>query len=150
MITSVEQIKQKAVKAVEILGFEQGEFITLQLKGISMTNLIQSGKIPNSLMGTAIELFEGTKKDKKDEKEKKDYQDKIPESIKMIDIFCENAMVEPEYEEVKEYLTDAQKMEIFTFAQGGVMALENFRKVKAMPKLDTHGNDVSQSTKPTA
>lgn len=146
MIASVEQIKQKAVKEVEILGFEQGEFITLQLKGISMTNLIQSGKIPNALMGTAIELFEGSKKDKKDEK---NYQDKIPESIKMIDIFCEGAMVEPKYEDVKEYLTDAQKMEIFTFAQGGVMALENFRKNKTMPKLNTHGNDISQSTEPT-
>ena len=142
MITTIEQIKNKAVKEVEIIGFEVGEFITLQLKGVSITNLIQSGKIPNQLLGVAIELFEGKKKE--DDGKEKD----ISESIKLIDIICDSAMVEPKFDEVKEYLTDAQKMEIFTFTQGGVKALNSFREVKTVNQPNTYSDNLQLSSEP--
>jgi hypothetical protein len=140
MVTSIEQIRAMAVKEVEIRGFEEGQFITLQLKGIGLTSLVASGKIPNHLLGTAIELFEGKKKEDKEENEK------ISDTIQMIDIICESVMVEPKFEDVKEYLTDHQKMEIFTFAQGGVNALNSFREVKKINKHIEHSDSMELPT----
>ena len=142
MVTSIEKIRAMAVKEVEISGFEVGEFITLQLKGIGLTSLVASGKIPNQLLGTAIELFEGKKKDKEDKKQ----NEQISETIQMIDIICESVMVEPKFEDVKEYLTDNQKMEIFTFAQGGVNALNSFREVKEINQRNKYSNSVELQT----
>ena len=146
MVTTLEQIKQKAIKEVEITGFETGDILIFQLKGISLTNLIQNGKIPNELLNVAIDMFEGRKKEASD----KDKKENLPETIKMIDIVCDSAMVEPKFEDVKEYLTDTQKMEIFTFTQGGVEALKSFRQNKAVLELNSYINDVQDSTESDA
>lgn len=125
-VTSLEQIKNQACKEVQIQGFEKGEFITLRLKSMSLLGLVSSGKIPNQLMGTAVELFEGKQGSKKGKKE--DNGAGMQRMAEIVDIICKNAMLEPTYEEAGEYLNDIQKLEIFYFTQGGINSLESFRK----------------------
>lgn len=123
MVTTIQEIKDKALKEVEISGFEADETITIKLRNLSLMGLVAGGKIPNQLLGTATELFEGKKASKEPDKAS------ISELAQMIDLICKNAMVEPTFEEAGEYLTDNQKMEIFYYTQGGVEALNSFRKV---------------------
>jgi hypothetical protein len=130
MVTSIQEIKNKAVREVEITGFDEGEMITLKLRSISLMKLMEKGNIPNALLGTAVELFEqdgNTKNTEKvDPKPKKD----MTELSGMIDLICESSMVEPTYSEISEYLTDKQRLEIFHYSQSGVTGLKSFREIK--------------------
>ena len=128
MAFTVEQIRAKAIKDIEIVGFDADEPIVLKLKTLSLLGLVSSGKIPNILLGTAMEMFEG-KASKKSKEE--DSNDEMGNMSKLIDIICENAMVEPLYSEISDIITDPQKMEIFYYTQGGVKSLESFREQQA-------------------
>jgi len=128
MAFTVAQIRAKAIKDIEIVGFDADEPIVLKLKTLSLLGLVSSGKIPNILLGTAMEMFEG-KASKKSKEE--DSNDEMGNMSKLIDIICENAMVEPLYSEISDIITDPQKMEIFYYTQGGVKSLESFREQQA-------------------
>lgn len=142
MAFSVEQIRALAIKDVEIIGFSPDEQITLKLKTLSLLGLVGCGKIPNTLLGTAMELFEG-----KSNKGKDNESSKMSEMAKIMGIICENSMVEPEYKEIEDILTDEQKMEIFYYTQGGIKALESFReKQKPVISLD-NGTSIQSKTK---
>lgn len=125
-ITSIEEFKSQSQPLVDIVGFEPGQYITVRLKRISLMALCKTGKIPNSLLQKSTELFTG--------KGKQVDGAKVIENIseldginQIIDTVCEAAMVEPRFDDVKDYLTDEQKTEIFQWTQGGVKALESFR-----------------------
>jgi hypothetical protein len=137
-VTSINDIKSKAVKEVEITGFEVGETITLKLRRLSLMGLVSKGMIPNALMGVAVELFEGKQVSKQTEKDK---GKTITDLAGIIDVVCENAMVDPKFSDVGEDLTDEQKMEIFYYAQGGVNDLKSFRAEQG----DTEHNSDSQN-----
>lgn len=120
MITSVEQIKQLAIQEVELPGFEVGTTITVRLKKLSITGLAANGKIPNSLMGVVLNLFDNTTPLNKNAKvNTKNILDNLGDMSKLTDLICQQAMVEPKYEEVKNYLTDDQKAAIFEWTQRG-------------------------------
>lgn len=138
MVTSREQALAKAVREVEIIGWDDEPFVC-RLRTISLMKLASQGKIPNSLLGVAVQLFKG--KDKKED-DSKDAIKKMGEMSNLIDLLCQQTMVEPTFEEVGEYLTDEQKSEIFQYSQGGVKALENFRKESSSPVGDEHSEDV--------
>lgn len=124
MAISVEEFKNKAIRDVEITGFDEGETIALKLRSLSLLGLASSGKIPNELMGVAIEMFEGKDTGHKDKKEDSKEMLNI---TKLMDVICDNALIEPKYSDIGEYLTDDQKMEIFYYTQGGIRALKSFR-----------------------
>jgi len=127
-VITAEQFKAKALREVDIQGFEAGEKITIRIRSLSLMKLVTTGRIPNALMATALELFEGKKKASAEELADTFAQtDKLTNMAGLIDVICENAMVEPSYAEVGEYLTDDQKMEIFQYTQGGVKDLSSFR-----------------------
>lgn len=120
MITSLEEIKAIAgARELEIEGWEKETPFVCKLKRISLLELASKGKIPNGLMSTVMALFEGDKA-KTDKIDVKDF-------AQVMDLFCEMSLVEPNYKEVKEYLTDNQKTQIFNYAQKGLKALEKFR-----------------------
>ncbi len=125
VVSSIEEIRNKAIRMVDIVGFETGEVITLKLKSLSLMGLVRNGKVPNQLLGTAVELFEGKKAGAGPK------ENEVSDLAGMIDVLCQNAMVEPTYEDIGEYLTDDQKMEIFYFTQGGLNSLNSFRQVQA-------------------
>lgn len=122
---SIEELKQKATTEVKIVGYEEGEHITLRLKRISLLGMVKSGKIPNQLLARATQLFTGVKKG--DVSNALDDMDNITEMSKILDLVCEEAMVEPTFADANEYLTDDQKSEIFNWTQSGVAGLTSFR-----------------------
>lgn len=128
-VVSIEELKKQSQPLVDIIGFEPGQFITLRLKRISLLAMCKSGKIPNTLLQKVTELFGGAKNDGKQASESAILSnvDDMESINKIIDVICEESMVEPKFSEVNEFLTDEQKMEIFQWTQGGIKSLESFR-----------------------
>ena len=126
-ITSIEEFRNQSQPLVDIAGFEPGQYITVRLRRISLMALCKSGKIPNSLLQKSTELFTGKKGEKPDEAKVLENIGELDGINQIIDTVCEAAMIEPRFEDVKEYLTDEQKTEIFQWTQGGIKALESFR-----------------------
>ena len=80
-----------------------------------------SGKLPNNLLATVQELFnEGP--DIKPNDVFAQGADKVKEVLGLLDLVCEQSLVEPKFEEIKDVITDAQKMQIMTEAQGNAKA----------------------------
>ena len=120
-VISAKEFRKKATRVIEIDGFEPGEKIEVLIKPASLVNLMVSGKLPNDLLATVQELFNVTP----DEKPKDVFEqdpEKVKEVLALIDLICEQSLVEPKFEEVKDVITDAQKMQIMTEAQGNVKA----------------------------
>lgn len=128
-ITSIEEFRNQSQPLVDIVGFEPGQYITIRLRRISLMTLCKSGKIPNSLLQKSTQLFNGAKTNGEKVNEAKLLENisELDGINQIMDTVCEAAMIEPKFEEVKEFLTDEQKTEIFQWTQGGVKALESFR-----------------------
>ena len=131
-------IYDKTTPIVDLKKYAAGSYVRLpdfgpdmpfiaKLRKPSMLTLVSKGSIPNSLMKTANELFAGGAASQTnniaDEGMLKDLNE-------LIEIFCDAALVEPTYKELKEneiFLSDDQKLAIFNYIQGGVEALDSFR-----------------------
>lgn len=104
------------------------EKIKFRLKKVSAMGLMINGRIPNELMSTVLSVFEG--KSEEDLNKLKENPDKVlkEDGIKdldfskmaqFIDVVCNDSMIEPRYEEVKDYMTDEQKQFVFGWAYEG-------------------------------
>lgn len=122
-ITSLEQFKQMAFKEVELPGFEPGETVTVRLRKVSVLGLASSGKIPNSLMGTVNKLFGEGRKGATPDQVASSSLENLGEMASLLDLIAAEAMVEPTFAEVGEYLTDDQKNAIFEYSQSGVKSV---------------------------
>ena len=59
-ITSLETLKQmKRTDIVKLPNFEDGTELVVELKKPNMMQLVAGGKIPNSLLSIAMDLFNG-------------------------------------------------------------------------------------------
>lgn len=109
-----------------------------------MLALAKSGKIPNSLLETANELFTGSVGSKSNKKDPVT----LKEIFGILDIICEACFLEPTYKEIKEAgmeLTDDQLMFVFNYSQTGVKALENFRKQQGSTGSSGDVSEVSEN-----
>lgn len=125
-VTSIEELKKSSQGAlVELPPFaEGGEFIA-RLKRPSMLGLMKAGKIPNSLLTAANKMFKTGPSSFDPQNE-----NMMTDLLKILDIVCTEALVEPTYAQLKEAdieLTDDQLMFIFGYSQNGVKQLESFR-----------------------
>lgn len=129
-ITSVSEWRERSQPLVDIQGFEPGEYLTVRLKSVNLLDLVKTGKIPNALLEESTKLFTGAKSESGQIDESKIIQNlgDADGVMQIIDTVVESAMVEPTYSEVKEFITDAQKMEIFNWTQGGINSLKSFRE----------------------
>lgn len=123
-ITSISDIvKFTAGSIVRLPDFSDGHPFIAKLKRPSMLVLMKTGKIPNSLLNQATQLFKsGAGALGKDSG--------IDDLYDIMEIILGEAMVEPKYSELKDagvQLSDDQMMAIFSYTQQGVKALENFR-----------------------
>ena len=82
---------------------------------------MMSGKLPNNLLGTVNDLFEQKDNAQAMQLFEQD-ENKIKDIMEIIDLVCEQSLVEPTYEEIKDVITDTQKMQIMGEAQGNVNA----------------------------
>ena len=118
-ITSLEDIKNLKAKegeVIELPGFDENTPFIARVKRPSLMELCQTGTIPNALLGAAQKVFEGSI----DKANIKDYGEVIRQVVEI-------ALIEPKYSEVKDLLTDDQKVMIFDYTQKGVVALLPFR-----------------------
>lgn len=128
-VTSLEQLQSmKRSEVVELPKFEDGTPLIVEIKKPNMMQLLAGGKIPNTLLSTAMEMFNG-KTGEKMIKAGDNFKD-LKELVSMMEIIAEASLVTPKYEDLKKLnidLTDDQLMAIMMYSQGGVKALENFR-----------------------
>lgn len=125
-VTSIEDLKNYANgTVVEMPPFAEGQPLIARLKRPSILGMAKQGKIPNSLLVKANELFlqNGAGLDAEEEGTMKQLYD-------VLDLIAKETLVEPTYEEIKSVgleLTDEQMMFLFNYSQQGVKALESFR-----------------------
>ena len=137
-VTSLEQLKNiKTTEIVELPAFEDGTPLNVEVKKPNMMQLITSGKIPNTLLSSAMDMFNG-KAGEKMVKASNNAND-LKDLVGMMNIIAEASLVRPTYKEIKSLgidLTDNQLMGILMYSQGGIKALEGFRNEQA----DTSSN----------
>lgn len=120
---------------VRLPDFAEGQPFVARLRRPSMLMLAKSGKIPNSLLSAAGELFTqgGQGLDADNDNMLKDVYD-------ICEILCEASLLQPTFDEIKGVgieLSDEQLMAIFNYTQGGVKALESFRKESVDTELNS-------------
>lgn len=119
-VVSAKDFINKAVKVVEIDGFEPGEKFDIKIKPVSLLGMMTKGKLPNELKAQIASMFADNKSAVKDNKMNINNMDELALMQELMDKVCEECMVEPKYNEVGEYMTDAQKTQVFMHAQGNV------------------------------
>ena len=125
-VTTIEELKKSSMgELVELPRFTEDIPFVARLKKPSMLGLAKRGKIPNSLLVKANELFmAGSDSIDVDE------DNMMSEMVSVLEIIAEESFIEPTYSEIVEAgieLTDAQLMCVFQYTQSGVQALESFR-----------------------
>lgn len=126
-ITSVFDLQSYANGVViRFPDFAEGQPFVARVRRPSMLVLAKSGKIPNTLLSSAGELFTkgGGGMDSDNERMLSDMYD-------IMYIICEAALIQPTLKEIESVglqLSDDQMMAIFNYSQAGVKALESFRK----------------------
>lgn len=126
-ITSVSDLQSYAAgTVVRLPDFTEGQPFVARLRRPSLLVLAKSGKIPNTLLVAAGELFAkgGSGLDSDNDKMLSDMYD-------IMHIVCEASLVQPTLADIEGagiQLSDDQMMAIFNYSQAGVKALESFRK----------------------
>lgn len=126
-ITTITDLQSYAAgTVVRFPDFGDGQPFVARIRRPSMLVLAKQGKIPNSLLTTAGELFSkgGGAMDA-------DNENMLGNMYNIMDIIATAALVQPTMEEIKSVgleLSDDQMMAIFNYTQTGVKALESFRQ----------------------
>lgn len=126
-ITTVTDLQSYAAGTViRFPDFGNGQPFVARVRRPSLLVLAKAGKIPNTLLTAAGQLFSkgGAGLDSDDERMLGDMYD-------IMTIICESALIQPSLSEIRGAgleLSDDQMMAIFNYSQAGVKALESFRK----------------------
>lgn len=126
-ITSLSNLQSYAAGVVvRFPDFAEGQPFVARVRRPSMLVLAKTGKIPNTLLTAAGELFAkgGSGLDADNDKMLSDMYD-------IMHIICESALIQPTMKEIEGtglQLSDDQMMAIFNYTQAGIKALESFRK----------------------
>lgn len=126
-VTSVTDLQSYASgTVVRLPDFGDGQPFVARMRRPSMLVLAKSGKIPNTLLNAASELFAkgGSGLDT-------DNDNMLGDMYDICHIICESALIAPTMAEIEGAgmeLSDDQLMAIFNYTQTGVRALESFRQ----------------------
>lgn len=125
-VTNITDIQQYAAgSVVRLPDFGPGQPFVVRLRRPSLLVMVKSGKIPNTLIEQATNLFA-----KGAESMVGQGKNTLGEMCEIIDVVIGAALVQPTLKEIEGAgieLTDEQKMAIFSYTQSGVKALEQFR-----------------------
>lgn len=125
-ITTVSDLQSYAAGTiVRFPDFGDGQPFVARVRRPSMLVLAKQGKIPNSLLTAAGELFSkgGSGLDS-------DNENMLGDMYGIMDVIATAALIQPSMEEIKSVgleLSDDQMMAIFNYTQTGIKALESFR-----------------------
>ena len=145
-IITAEQFRNKAVSIIQIPGFEKDETFEIKVKKLSLVGLISSGKIPNSLMQVVKEAFSGIKSEMGKSDNAEVVMDKAGDIGKLLDIVCEEAMIEPRFVDIKDVMNDEQKLSVFQFTQGGIEQVKPFPTIEGNIGHSGNVENVSHKT----
>jgi hypothetical protein len=126
-ITTLADLQSYAAGTiVRFPDFAEGQPFVARVRRPSMLVLAKQGKIPNTLLTAAGELFSkgGAGMDADNENMLSDVYD-------IMHIICEASLIQPTMKDIEDAglsLSDDQLMAIFNYTQNGVKALESFRK----------------------
>lgn len=126
-ITTVSDLQSYAAGTiVRFPDFSDGQPFVARVRRPSMLVLAKQGKIPNSLLTAAGELFSkgGGGLDS-------DNENMLSDMYSIMEIVATAALIQPSVKEIKEAgieLSDDQMMALFSYTQTGVKALEPFRQ----------------------
>ncbi len=126
-ITTISDLQSYANGTiVRFPDFGDGQPFVARVRRPSMLVLAKQGKIPNSLLTAAGELFSkgGAGLDA-------DNENMLGNMYNIMEIIATAALIQPSMEDIKNSgmdLSDDQMMAIFNYAQAGVKAIESFRK----------------------
>lgn len=135
-ITSFEILEEYAKGAiVELPSFSDNQPFVCRLKRPSLPEIVTNGTIPNELLQTAYELFEGVASEEEAiEKDKnKSTEQKMRESVavaNVLKVVAKSAMAEPTYKQLEDIgveLTQEQLYAIYLYVNSGVTDLKSFR-----------------------
>lgn len=126
--TSIAEIKRQAGgEFVELPGFIEGEHFIVKLRRPSLLAMVRQGRIPNTLLNEATELFSnGTSTVGRNN------ENSLKEMMDVIEIICEASLIQPTWKELKDNdieLTDEQLMAMFSYSQRGIKGVEQFRNI---------------------
>ena len=119
-VTSFDDLQKvrkdfKEGEIVELPEFDTGKPFVAKLKRVALLDLINNEILPNTLLGAVQEIYEG--------KQRAD----IKKYSEVLNIVASLSLIEPEYEGVKDILTDTQKVAILSYATHGISGLLPFR-----------------------
>lgn len=144
-VTSIEDLKRFSEgELVELPAFGQSQPFFAKVRRPSMMKLAERGKIPNSLLTVAEELFSGKPTLKADK------GNVLGDTFKVCEVIAEASLVSPSYAEIKEAgleLADDQLIFLFNYSQRGVAALRPFRPEQKAVKPAVHGEAVQPPAK---
>lgn len=126
-VTSIYDLQKYAKgQVVRLPDFAEGQPFIVRMRRPSILVMAKSGKIPNRLLATATDLFNGGGGSKN-----ANTDSLLSDTYDVCETIAEAALIEPTFKEIKEAgveLSDDQLIAIFNYAQRGVEALNNFRK----------------------
>lgn len=109
---------------VKLPDFAEGQPFVARMRRPSLLVMAKKGKIPNKLLATATDLFNGGNSHNANN------DSILSDTYDVCEAITEAALVEPTMEEIKNAgleLSDNQLIAIFNYAQRGIEALNNFR-----------------------
>lgn len=127
---------------IQIPSFDGMELLEIKVKRPQLMAMMNQGKIPNHLMGVAVNAT----LNKHPNKDKQTDEEHAKELAKWVEFYCTICMVEPLYEEVKGVITDDQAMAIYAWAILPVSYLRSFRDNKE----DATNNPDGEALQPKA
>ena len=137
-ILSIEQLKKMATTVIEIPNFDNSGTIKVRVQKPRLMAMASQGKIPNHLLGIVNTMMFGNKKEKKEVN--------ITDVAKTYELYCRACLVEPDYEEIKDIITDDQMIAIFDWAMGDMKKVETFRSNEGNGSSDNNGEQVREKT----
>ena len=124
-VTSIYDLQRYAKgQIVRLPDFAEGQPFVARMRRPSLLIMAKSGKIPNRLLSTATNLFNGGN-------DKNANTDSLlSDTYDVCEAIAEAALVEPTLSDIKNSgieLSANQLIAIFNYAQRGIEALDNFR-----------------------
>jgi hypothetical protein len=135
-VTKIEDLTGGEV--VELPHFPNGSPFVARLKTPSILTLCATGQIPNELLQEATDIYEG-----------KDMQEgHIEQYGKVLNAVAKAVLVEPTYDDVKDYLSSLQLIAIYNYSQAGVASLKPFRAFQELLANGDPGKPDTKTVKP--
>lgn len=147
-LQELKQLKKQIYEVIEIPGFDGQGAIPVEVKKVSLMDLVECKILPNPLLMAVNSIVVRQQKGPEpSEKELKMWEKQLDE---FTDIVYKEALISPTYKDFEEAelpLSNIQKKMIAEYAIGDVTRLNRFRKFREDLKSNNSSEGVSEKAK---